>query len=154
MASLTKWTRVRLQEMVKDRESWHAAVHGVAKSQSRLSNWTMTRGSELVHAMSVLQALIWSPLLAVWTFRSSIREISFGKWESVLSYWRLASLSPWWPLYSCVLGAADKGWLSIPARGDEQEFHLAPLLYQLEELWKGEDRVHSSSSWNRLWYSM
>ena len=27
----------KLQEMVKDRESWHAAVHGVTKSQTRLS---------------------------------------------------------------------------------------------------------------------
>ena len=27
-----------LQEMVKDRESWHAAVHGVEKSQTQLSN--------------------------------------------------------------------------------------------------------------------
>ena len=28
----------KLQEMVKDRETWHAAVHGVTKSQPRLSN--------------------------------------------------------------------------------------------------------------------
>ena len=28
----------KLQEMVKDREAWHAAVHGVVKSQTRLSN--------------------------------------------------------------------------------------------------------------------
>ena len=28
----------KLQEMVKDREAWHAALHGVAKSQTQLSN--------------------------------------------------------------------------------------------------------------------
>ena len=27
-------------ETVKDKEGWHATVHGVAKSQTRLSNWT------------------------------------------------------------------------------------------------------------------
>ena len=30
----------KLQEMVKDREAWHAAVHGVAKNQTQLSEWT------------------------------------------------------------------------------------------------------------------
>ena len=28
----------KLQEMVRDRELWHAAVHGVTKSQTRLSD--------------------------------------------------------------------------------------------------------------------
>ena len=29
-----------LREMVMDREAWHAAIHGVAKCQTRLSDWT------------------------------------------------------------------------------------------------------------------
>ena len=32
----------KLREIVKDREAWHAAIHGVAKSQRQLSNWTTT----------------------------------------------------------------------------------------------------------------
>ena len=44
MASPTWWTWVRnLQEFVKDRESSHAAVHGVAKSQTWLSDWRELR---------------------------------------------------------------------------------------------------------------
>ena len=33
----------KLREMVKNREAWRAAVHGVTKSWTRLSNWTATK---------------------------------------------------------------------------------------------------------------
>ena len=33
-----------LRELVMDREAWHAAIHGIAKNQTRLSDWT-----ELIH---------------------------------------------------------------------------------------------------------
>ena len=30
----------RLRELVMDREAWRAAIHGVTKNQTRLSDWT------------------------------------------------------------------------------------------------------------------
>ena len=34
---------LKLREIVKDREAWHAAIHGVTKSQTGLSNGTEQR---------------------------------------------------------------------------------------------------------------
>ena len=33
----------KLQEFVMDREAWRAAIHGVTKSRTQLSNWTELR---------------------------------------------------------------------------------------------------------------
>ena len=38
ITDLTDVSLTELQELVMDREAWRAAIHGVAKSQTRLSN--------------------------------------------------------------------------------------------------------------------
>ena len=48
-----------LRELVMDREAWRAVAHGVAKSRTRLSNWTELNGGhalpESVSGVSMMQ---------------------------------------------------------------------------------------------------
>ena len=44
----------KLQELVVDREAWHAAVHGITKSHIWLSDWTELRQSTLPSSLSCL----------------------------------------------------------------------------------------------------
>ena len=37
-----------LRELVMDREAWRAAVHGVTRSRTRLSDWTELRRTSVV----------------------------------------------------------------------------------------------------------
>ena len=50
----------RLQELVMDREAWRAAIHGVSKSWTRLSDWTeLTDYSYNVHGVLTARILKW-----------------------------------------------------------------------------------------------
>ena len=47
----------KLWKMVKDREAWHAAVHGVTKSQTWVSDWTTNSGMIMTTIMLMMMML-------------------------------------------------------------------------------------------------
>ena len=69
----------RLRELVMDREARHAAIHGVAKSRTRLSDWT-----ELA-VTAVQSSLLHSSLLLLISYLSVVRLSQLMNWYRHIS---------------------------------------------------------------------
>ena len=57
-----------LQELVMDREAWRAVIHGVAKSLTRLSNWTELKASLNNFELNLTSMWNEGNFAVVWTF--------------------------------------------------------------------------------------
>ena len=64
----------KLQELVVDREAWHASVHGVAKSWTWLSNWTEWMGLDVM--ILVFWMLNFKPVFSLSSFTFIKRLLS------------------------------------------------------------------------------
>ena len=73
----------KLRELVVDQEAWHAAVHGVAKSWTRLSDWTKLNW--IFHCVYVPQPVY--PFVCWWTCR--LLPCSSWKRNINIVYWHV-----------------------------------------------------------------
>ena len=95
MASLTQWTWLnQLREIVKDKGTSHAAVHGATKSWTQLSNWTTTTISNTSPVSSIAQYLIMQPYLEAGSLQMGFPCGSAGK-ESACNAGDLGLIPGW-----------------------------------------------------------
>ena len=71
-----------LQALVTDREAWRAAIHGVAKSWTQLSDFTFTKlpGNNLIHYFSL--------------FLSFLREKEMATYSNILAWRKQWTVEP------------------------------------------------------------
>ena len=79
---ITDWMGMSLSkpsEIVKGREIWCAAVHGVAKIRTQLGNWTMNNNNSNVSSLAATNVLYQWRILTMW-------ETGYGVYGNFLFY--------------------------------------------------------------------
>ena len=80
----------KFQELVIDREAWHAAVHGVGKSQTRPSDWTDLIMSKYISGKVISK----TPEIASSTFQRLCQAIDSRSFPGMLQlFWNWMELS-------------------------------------------------------------
>ena len=148
----------RLRQLVMDREVWRAVVHGVAKSQTRLSNWTELNATSPSFSLHISLSILLIPLYPAQFFlfsKAHQRESEVAQSCPTLCYpmdcslpgfsvhgifqarvleWVAISFSRGlsrprdWTWVSCIVG---RRFYCLSHQGSRSSFNITYLLYLL-----------------------
>ena len=98
-----------LRELVIDREAWHAAIHGVTKSQTRLSDWTELNWTE------TLAGTLWERQRRTVPGQAllphlGLSSLCLGRQSCHLGFWYLNSVEILWKRCTYLAFASSPLW--------------------------------------------
>ena len=137
----------KLQEIVKDKETWHAAVHRVTKNQKQLSDWTTTtegpycsQDKDQLHNCGLMSSKVWSLVLPLTLYHSMPISLSAPE------HWYSSARSQTSSHHRAFAHADPLAWLKVKSLSRVRLFetlwtvaHQAPpsIGFSRQEYWSG-----------------
>jgi len=113
-----------LRELVMDREAWRAAIHGVAKSRTRLSDWSELNWTELCFCINYANLPALKKILQVIVITVSDHKNELSCEEPYSSFSATWIPHQYWYI---IRNTATQGWLQADGKVSDL-WHLKPLL--------------------------
>ena len=126
----------KLRELVMDREAWRAVIHGVAKSQARLSDWTELNWSPEYGFSDCSEGLLWRSKWGAKIYRRFATKVRKSEHQKIAINQRKPNISNYWMYLFFMYGRMQESGL----------IESILLIYTLVMWSQCPDLFHSSSS--------